>query len=583
MKNLPLNKKSSFSNIIKENLLYADKTQYIYEMINRYDFCFLARPRRFGKTLLLDTLEQLFQGNKDFFRGLWIDPDTTQETQNLSLLSAQYNQSNYDFKKHPVIRLDMSSEVGEGPIELKQRIMRKLKTVANEERVNFGSNIFSDALENLFDGLSAKYDGALTVVLVDEYDAPVSINIDNQDIAKANSDVLHDFYGTLKQFEKKIRFSFVTGITRFVLTTMDSGPNMFKDISLNRDFAGICGFTISEFDALFGDRMESVLTELIDIGEMDYRSSVADLRKEILDWFDGYNWLGKERILNPYSILNFFDNREFRSYWPLSGRPKHLSTLIQQRPMDFITPHLSNYTEGDLTISELNWFESAPILFHSGYLTIDKKKIVREIDAHGKIIKYAIYSLKVPNAEISKYYDDFCYRTIFGSYYRQIEGLGPDLLRSFSEKNSENITVIIDTLFANLTYWQNLANERHYHSVLQASFLAAGLNVDSEKAGRDGRSDLIVKLADNRYVIIEVKYLPNVEEANEEQTLAEALDAALARIVNKDYSGPFRIMRPREIIGLGIVFYKNSKVRGKFWEGPDFSSISPFSGGDSSS
>ncbi|MDR1040055.1 MAG: AAA family ATPase, partial [Deltaproteobacteria bacterium] len=228
-KKLSLNDKP-FRKIIQGNYLYADKTKYIHKMITEYDCCFLSRPRRFGKTLLLDTLDELFQGNSELFEGLWIGAP-----------------NEYDFERHPVLRFNMAYAKISTKKDLEDYIEYDLRDAAKIEGVEITSNSYDTMLRELLRGVNEKYKvGA--VVLIDEYDAPVAWNISNRTLASDNCDVLHGFYTSLKKNINYIRFAFVTGITRFALTALDSGPNNFTDISLDPDFAGICGFTFPEID-----------------------------------------------------------------------------------------------------------------------------------------------------------------------------------------------------------------------------------------------------------------------------------------------------------------------------------------------
>jgi hypothetical protein len=245
--------------IISQDRLYADKTGYIFEMINNYESCFLSRPRRFGKTLLLDTIKELFSGDKELFKGLKI----------ASL--------GYEFKKHPVIRLKMNYAETSSPDDLKKNIVEDLIEVAQVEEVAVKSEFFDKILNLLLKGLSKKY-GAGVVFLVDEYDAPVSKHTGNLTLAEANASVLHDFYTALKNNIKYLRFVFVTGITRFALTSMDSGPNNFQDLSIDPSYAGSCGFTISEFDSLFQDRMPQTLESLKAKGQISHEANEEILR-----------------------------------------------------------------------------------------------------------------------------------------------------------------------------------------------------------------------------------------------------------------------------------------------------------------
>ncbi|MDR2199029.1 MAG: AAA family ATPase [Deltaproteobacteria bacterium] len=307
----------TFANIIDRNILYADKTKYIYDLLNanEKDY-FLSRPRRFGKTLLLYTLEELFSGNRERFKGLWIDA------------------SDYDFKKHPVIFFSLSLE-SRTPDILMANINNDLKTLARKAELELTDATPATYFGNLIQALSEKSKSEV-VVLIDEYDAPVTRNMAHPEIAQSNADILHDFFATLKKVNVAplIHFTFVTGITRYALTSMDSGANHLIDISLNPQFAGICGFTLEEFDSLFSERLPDVLASLAAKGEIKENVDIKGLKSKILDWYNGYNWEGPTKVLNPYSIINFFKNTYFDNFWILSGRPGRLSALIKEKPQD---------------------------------------------------------------------------------------------------------------------------------------------------------------------------------------------------------------------------------------------------------
>jgi hypothetical protein len=282
--------------------------------------------------------------------------------------------------------------------ELISRIMESLLIMARREEIDFISKSYGEMLGELLEGLRIKY-GAKVVVLIDEYDAPLTRNIMKQDIAEDISEVLHYFYTSLKTNTNYIRLAFVTGITRFAVTELDSGPNNFYDISLVPKFGGICGFTKSEMRTLFNDRFADTLTALKSNGKIPLNAGIDDLKLMIEDYYDGYNWLGKENVLNPYSLLRFFTANEFDTYWPLSGQPSHLSALVRQNPLAFILPKLEAYPAIETREAELRTLKPVPVLFNSGYLTIDQPVTIEEIEK-GKVVKKSGYSFKIPNTEV---------------------------------------------------------------------------------------------------------------------------------------------------------------------------------------
>jgi hypothetical protein len=244
LKELPLGNKT-FADIIDGNFLYADKTQYIYELLRsgKGDF-FLSRPRRFGKTILLYTLNELFSSDRERFKGLWID------------------QSDYDFQKRPVLFLSLSSRSNDTE-KLELNILNKLRSIAIAANLEVDGATPDMYISNLIQALYRK-NSSKVVVLIDEYDAPVTRCMGEPEVAAANANVLHDFFAILKDVAVApcIHLSFLTGVTRYALTSMDSGPNFLNDISLDPKFAGICGFPVDEFDSLFANRMKSTLLAL---------------------------------------------------------------------------------------------------------------------------------------------------------------------------------------------------------------------------------------------------------------------------------------------------------------------------------
>ncbi|MDR1036856.1 MAG: AAA family ATPase [Deltaproteobacteria bacterium] len=281
-----------FTQIIQRNYLYVDKTKFIYDILNGYGYqsCFLSRPRRFGKTLLLDTMSELFQGNRDLFKGLWID------------------KSDYQFEKHPVLFLDMSYDDISSSEDLKNNIKDDLEEFADEHDIKLAKKSCGRMLKQLLKKLYKK-NKVGTVILVDEYDSPVTRYLSNLDLAIDNRQVLHDFYLSMKKNNRYVHFAFVTGISRFGLTSLDSGANNFKDISLMPEFAAICGFTSDELISFFSNRFTDTLTNLKSNKSIAWNAGHKALMAKIHQWYDGYNWLGPDHVYNPFSIINFFDEK----------------------------------------------------------------------------------------------------------------------------------------------------------------------------------------------------------------------------------------------------------------------------------
>ncbi|MDR1037913.1 MAG: AAA family ATPase [Deltaproteobacteria bacterium] len=542
----------TFQQIRQGDYIYADKTEYIYNLLkdDPTNFFFLSRPRRFGKTLLLNTIEELFQGDRELFRGLKID------------------NSGYKFERHPVLNFDMSYAAVNTKDDLIDNIKEDLISFAEDFGVTIKSKLFSKMLQQLFKGISNKH-GARAVILVDEYDAPLANHILEKDTAKEIRTVLHDFYRGLKSNIRYIRLAFVTGITRFAMTALDSGPNNFFDISLVPEFGGICGFTKSEMRTLFIERFEDALTALKENGKIPLSTDIDGLKLMIEDYYDGYNWLGKENVLNPYSLLRFFSLNEFDTYWPLSGQPSHLSALVRKNPLDFILPKLEAYPAIITRKAALSTLEAVPILFHSGYLTIDKPVIIEEIE-DDKVVKKSGYSFKIPNTEVRQDFEYNLFLYAFdpsGLYFGKFSKELPEALLKYDSKKT---AVLLHNLLSAISSEQHEPNEKHYHAVMQAAFIATGLEVLGQTpSSSDGKSDMSLFLKNIRFVV-EVKYckadkIDADDKDKADKNLKAALDSAADQIRTKDYAAPFRVAG-KKTVAVAIAVRGRNEVAVRFFE-----------------
>ncbi|MDR1081293.1 MAG: ATP-binding protein [Deltaproteobacteria bacterium] len=563
---LPLTDRS-FRDIRENNYLYIDKTEYIYKILNvfNYNCCFLSRPRRFGKTLLLKTINALFQGDRKLFSGLWID------------------KSDYQFEKHPVLNFNMAYSEIYTKDDLISRIKTDLRNAGDLEEIKINATSYGEMLGELLKGISLKY-GVDAVILVDEYDAPVARNISDRTLAAANRDVLHDFYQSMKTNIDSIHFVFVTGITRFAMSSFDSGPNNFMDISLQPELAGICGFTPRELDNYFGDRMEQILQKLKDDEAVAANADVDDLKKIIFDWYDGYNWLGPEHVLNPYSILYFFARKEFDAYWPVSGYTSHLRALVRENPQKFLQPRLDSYTSAELGISHLDNLKPVPVLFHSGYLTIDRK-ISNNIRSEGRTKVVKTFTFRTPNWEVEQNFRASLFKDAFAPEESYLSALTELLPEALLEKNSENVSDLLHDLLSSISFGQHASSgqrifsEKYYHSIIHASLLAAGFEVYSQGSGAHGMSDITLFLTDRVRVVIELKYCSadsdvsdyyssqagKAQSENERSAkeFTAALDRAEKQIIANDYAGPYRANRC-EVICMALALRGRDEVKVRF-------------------
>ncbi|MDR1395648.1 MAG: AAA family ATPase [Deltaproteobacteria bacterium] len=533
----------NFGQIIAENRLYADKTPYIYDLVSNTDrkFCFLFRPRRFGKTLFLDTLNELFLGRRELFEDLWIARET-----------------DYDFQPYPVLRLSMNYAETDSAEQLETNIISNLLAAAKSKGVAITETYYDRILKQLLEGLNK--DGAGTAVLIDDYDAPVSRHFDNPKLAKASCRLIQDFLTVLQDSGELVRFVLAAGLAGFELMS-EYGPDYFDDISLRPDFGGVCGFTVSEFDRLFGGRMDDLLKVLKKNGCLPPDSRTADLREQILDWYGGFNWLGPEQVLNPFSIANLFSKKKFGRYWFQNKPPVRLNELIRSRPQYFLNPQAGSSVDGYFRKVDLDYLKALPILFYSGYLTIDKEIIIPLSEGIGLHC-----TIKFPNREAEDGYSSLLKDSFGKAAFNSLANLTSQFLEAADRRDSEAAAGLFADLLARFPYFQPKPLESQYHDFIQECLAFGGAKVQEGRSRILGMSDIIAEYPGERYLIIAVRYQcleKRHTEADIEQILAEESDAALKHIAGEYYAGPLR-PPARELLGLSLVFYGRKEVRSDF-------------------
>ncbi len=344
----------SFAKIREGGFYYVDKTPFALKMAESAGYFFLSRPRRFGKSLFLDTLKELFEGNQALFAGLAI-----------------HDQWDWT-RRFPVIRLSFaggtfadSADLQEGLQQQLQSIERRFALPARHENVR---SRFTDLISSLHEQT-----GQRVVILVDEYDKPILDNIANRSIAQQIQEDLKNLYSVIKDQDAHIRFAMLTGVSKFAKVSLFSGLNNLKDITLDPHYSALCGYTESDLD-----------------GEFASETFGLD-RAEIRRWYNGYNWTG-EAVYNPFALLQLFDNRRFDNWWFETGTPGFLIKLMAEK--GFFTPNLAKLRTGAELISTFDIDRITPeaLLFQTGYLTIHKT----EQSAAGNWR----YTLGYPNREV---------------------------------------------------------------------------------------------------------------------------------------------------------------------------------------
>ncbi len=466
-----------FATIRSEGFYYVDKTPLIRQLVSAGRHYFLSRPRRFGKSLLVDTLSALFAGQEELFRGLDIH-------------------DHWDWSvTHPVLRLSFGGKYST-PEEIDGDVIEQLEGVEREYGLAPAptSDTGPRRLRNLLDRLHRQA-GQQVVVLVDEYDKPILDGLPDPDQARANREALRSVYGIIKDSAKHIRFVFVTGVSMFSKVSLFSDMNNLKDISLDPHFATICGYTDTDIDTVFAPELEG----------LD--------RDEIRHWYNGYNWLGTERLYNPFDVLLLFEDRKFEPYWFETGSPTFLFETLQARSMSLRELEGRTIDRSRVAKFDVGDIGAEALLFQTGYLTITE-----EIRRGHR----TLYRLDYPNQEVKLSLNDHLLAALTPQDRVPLDD--GDTLQSRLEANDfAGFAETLKAYLASIPYaWHNndLARyEAWYASLLQMCFRTIGMDVRTEEASSHGRADMVVHTG-GQVFILEFKMADT--DADIETKLAEA-------------------------------------------------------------
>ena len=342
LKPLP-NSISTFRKIIEGEFLYIDKTQSVYQLVHHgAGAYFLSRPRRFGKSLLISTLVEVFRGNRELFHGLWIDS------------------SDYDWKTHPIIRLDFSQEPTKTAETLSNTISIYLSEIAASYGVDLPEGPYYRQFRNLIQVLAKE---SQVVILIDEYDKPLIDNLENLEEATRIRDTLKAFYAVIKALEQHIRLTFITGISKFSKVSIFSDLNNLNDLTIDGRFGTMLGITEEELTHYFQDRLPLFAEQ--------EQLTVAELRDKIRYWYDGFRFSHvPAAVYNPFSTMLLFEKFSFHNYWFESGTPTFLVKLIKQKEADLPRLRALKIREIAFSTYEIENLAIIPLLYQTGYLTI---------------------------------------------------------------------------------------------------------------------------------------------------------------------------------------------------------------------
>lgn len=501
-KKLPLGIQT-FREIREDNHYYVDKTQIAIDLANDGKHYLLSRPRRFGKSLLLDTLKELFEGNENLFKGLAAD--------------SQWNWA----VKYPVLRFSF----GKGNYDSVDYLHKNLMAQLNELDQQFNHQSPYDTTPERLTSLIRhvkRETGQNTVLLVDEYDKPILDTLDNAAVSRACRDYLRGFYSTIKDCDADIKFSFLTGVSKFSRVSLFSGLNNLKDLTLDPRYSTLCGYTDHEINTVFAP-------ELFDLD-----------REKIRDWYNGYNWMG-EGVYNPFDILQLFDNRQFKNYWFESGTPTFLVDTLFKRQI--VTLQLNDMFSSSSMLSsfDVDNMATEALLFQTGYLTIKGTE-----DLAGQIY----YKLGYPNREVYQSLNEHLLYQLVQDQSQQARQIG-QLYHLLMANNFEGLKQLFHTFFASIPYtWYNHGSiqsyEGYYASVFYSYFAALGLDLTVEDMTNLSRIDMTLKFNEQIY-IFEFKVIENT-----------GAGSAMAQLHNKQYADKYQALQ-QVIYLIGVEFSKESR------------------------
>jgi hypothetical protein len=504
MKELPIGIQS-FEDLRNKEYLYVDKTEIIHRIISKGKIYFLSRPRRFGKSLLISTLDELFRGHKELFKGLYI-----------------YDKWNWS-QKYPVIRIDWGKIDHSTQEDMKKNLIFSLKKIAKNYQIALEAESAIGCFGELIESLHTKTDKKV-VILIDEYDKPITSHLFDDDLKDIKKDV-HDFYQVMKASDDHIQFIFITGVSKFSGLSIFSALNNPLDITLDEDYASICGYTQEE--------LESNFSEYIDRAAEHLKMTREYLLGQIRYWYNGYTWDGKTAVYNPFSTLNFFHAKEFVGYWFNTGTPTFLIDIIQRRnrPDIMLTQHVvSNSVFKGYDPSKI---DETPLLFQTGYLTIKQKELTEGIPR---------YTLDIPNSEVREAFMK-CLLETYGQYSeQQIDELHQTMKQQILACDEAGFARTLESMVATIPPKLHIAQESYYHSIMLMWMRVIGFEIHGEASNNLGYADIVWKQS-NVTVVAEIKYHAN-------KRIKSLLIAAMKQIYEKRYYNKYL----GKVILLGIAF-----------------------------
>lgn len=499
LKKLPIGIQD-FRELRERSYIYVDKTDVLHKLITQGKYYFISRPRRFGKSLMISTLAEIYEGSRELFEGLYI----------------------YDlieWKKRPVIRIDFTS----GSFK-DSTLSNLISNMIDKHAGKYGVTLAGDDNRGRFGELIEKLHlktGEKVALLIDEYDKPITDFLENIEKAVENRDILRDFYGVIKPMDPHLEFVILTGVSKFSKVSIFSELNNLYDITTHNDYGTIIGMTKEEIDESFKDYKKVASTAL--------SISVEELDRQMEFWYDGYSWNNKERVYNPFSTLSFFGGREFKNYWFATGTPTFLVNFIRNRGLKASDIEKTVVDAIFFDKFEIENLDIISLMFQTGYLTIKDKN------------EYGEFILGYPNEEVRLSMT----RNLLEGYTFEVDSSVKMILNNLRESLKDNdmktFQININTLFASIPHQIFIEKrEAYYHSIIYLVLRILGVYIDCEVSTAQGRIDAVVKTEKFIY-IMEYKMLP--------ATSSDALN----QIKEKAYHKPY-VADSRQKFMIGISF-----------------------------
>jgi hypothetical protein len=518
-------KSQTFETLRVQNSMYIDKTKHIYELAKKDGAYFLSRPRRFGKSLLVSTFEALFKNKKELFKDLYI-----------------YDKWEWG-TEYPVIKIDFSNRTAKTMEILENTLSSLMLSIAAENGITLFEQYTAEKFAELIKKLCKKK-GQKVVILIDEYDMPITDNLlKSYEAQESIREVLRGFYKVLKGCDAYIKFIFVTGITKFAGLSLFSGLNSLNDITLDEQYSDICGYTQEELEANFDEYIEALANK--------YCFSKKETLEQIRIWYNGYTWDGKTAIYNPYSTILLFSKLYFSNYWYDSGSPQFMIDYLQSNWSEELFFETIEVFQEELMSSEADVRVRVGLLFQAGYLTI---KGIRLMKGAGVMSVRKIYTLMSPNCEVGI----SLAQTILMPRISEVSGavaiskLLPIFAESIAKEDKNIFAKGFGALIALVPYQIQGETESHYASNLLLSLKLMGFNVLAEKSGHKGRADIVWKYDKSTVVIIEMKYAEMPEQ------IPAKIQEAFKQIEEKEYYKGY-ILEANKIILIALVVSEAGK------------------------